>query len=99
MRIASLLRPRAARLPVCVETLFIGDDGQSPVTLVNVTHYGFMAEGEASLRPGESGILVLPDGQRLTAEVRWTDGDRFGARFVPAIRTFALGRILALHSA
>jgi hypothetical protein len=53
---------------------------------------------EGELERGQTGYLALADGEQLKAEIRWTRGNSFGARFVPAIRTFTLGRIIAGHS-
>lgn len=98
MGTASILTPRAARLPVFVDSVFVAEEARTAVTLVNVTNYGFMAESGRPICPGQVGTLILPDGSELTAEIRWAAGNRFGARFAPAIRTFTLGRILALQA-
>ena len=93
--LATLLKPRAARLPVSVRTAFLADGESTEVTVVNVTIYGFMAETASPVEIGQAGALVLPSGDELPAEVRWTEGSRFGARFTPAIRTYTLAKILA----
>ncbi|HEY0447153.1 MAG TPA: PilZ domain-containing protein [Allosphingosinicella sp.] len=92
----TLLIPRASRLPVRVDAEFVCGARTVVVTLVNLTTYGFMAETLCELAPGEIGTLALAGGETLTAEVRWCEGDRFGARFTPALRTFILARILSL---
>jgi hypothetical protein len=98
MRFANLLAPRAARHPVNVDSWFVSDGERTAITLVNVTHDGFMATGECEVSRGQTGYLMLADGEQLKAEIRWVRGNSFGARFVPAIRTFTLGRIIAGHS-
>jgi hypothetical protein len=96
---AILLTPRAARLPVSVEMDFNVGGRSARVTVVNVTTYGFMAETVAEFSRGECGFLAIPDGERLQAEVKWSESGRFGAQFAPAIPTFTLARILSLYGA
>jgi len=97
LKVATLLTPRASRMPVTVKTRFVCGGAPVDVTVINVTVYGFMAEAEREVRAGEAGILCLPWGEELKAEVRWAQGTRFGAEFVPAIRTFTLAQILSLY--
>jgi hypothetical protein len=96
---AILLKPRAARLPVSIRTGIVDEDGRpAPVRIVNITIYGFMAETEAPVTPGELIGFALAD-ETMTAEVRWADGRRFGAQFTPPIRTATLARLLSRWSA
>ena len=95
---AILLKPRAARLPVSIRTGIVDEDGKPvPVKIVNITIYGFMAETDAPVSPGELIGLALPD-DTMIAEVRWSDGRRFGAQFAPPIRTATLARLLSRWS-
>ena len=60
MKMAPLLAQRAVRHPICLETMFASGEGSVPVTLLNVTHDGFMATGEGAMRRGQIGFLMLP---------------------------------------
>lgn len=90
-----LLTPRASRLPVSVVAGLVCEGVTTPVAIVNLTPYGFMAETEAKLRPGQIATLTLPDEGEVEAEVRWCTGGRFGASFIRPLRTFTLARILS----
>lgn len=96
--IATLLKPRASRLKVAVRTRFVCDGAAAEVTVSNVTVYGFMAETHAAMRSGQIGILALPNGEALKAEIRWAKGNSFGAQFIPPLRTFTLAKILSLYA-
>ena len=98
MGVVTLLTPRAARHLVRVKAGFVVDDRRTPVTLVNATIHGFMAVTEEPMDVGVFGRLILPDGHEMVAEVRWVDGNRFGARFDPAIRTFTLAQLMHLSA-
>jgi hypothetical protein len=94
-----LLQPRAARLPVSIRTAILDEDGQPvPARIVNVTIYGFMAETTAAVSPGDLIGLALAD-ETMVAEIRWSDGRRFGAQFTPPLRTATLARLLSRWSA
>ena len=96
LKLATLLTPRASRLPVTVHTRFVCDGSAATVTVSNVTVYGFKATGD--FRAGQIGILALPDGEALKAEVRWSKDGEFGAQFIPPLRTFTLAKILSLYA-
>jgi hypothetical protein len=95
LKVATLLKPRASRMDVKLSIRFVCEGVAAPVTLSNVTVYGFMAEGGHSFRQGQIGILALPN-EALKAEIRWVRGTQFGAQFIPPLRTFSLAKILTL---
>ena len=55
------------------------------ISLCNISNRGFMAESGAGLTIGSDALLYLPGIGWTLANIRWTLGNRFGARFSDAI--------------
>lgn len=52
--------------------------------LGNISEQGFMAEAEAQVVVGSIVDVALPDRGAVRAEVRWSEGWRFGCRILSA---------------
>ena len=70
------------RWTVSLTTQLQSDSGPARwVRLGNLSTTGFMAECPQMPRTGEKVRIVLPGRGPVSAEVRWSDGARFGCRF------------------
>jgi PilZ domain len=74
---------RAERFDVHFSASLVRHDGtRLPVTVHNVSRYGFMAEGAAMFARGDGVTLRLNDGSSFAATVSWARDDRTGAAFI-----------------
>ncbi|HJQ15775.1 MAG TPA: hypothetical protein VJ859_02135 [Allosphingosinicella sp.] len=55
------------------------------ISLCNISKRGFMAESGAGVMIGSDALLYLPGIGWTLANIRWSLGNRFGARFADAI--------------
>lgn len=76
---------RAARW-ACAADITILDHGGRELfaRLGNISETGFMAEAEEPVRVGSIIDVELPDRGLVRAEVRWSQGWRFGCLILPA---------------
>lgn len=74
---------RADRVPIRLVTS--GADGQTPLTLLNLSTTGLMLNSPRPLRVGDSVQVHLPEIGPTMAEVMWNDADDYGCRFYRAI--------------
>jgi DNA-binding response OmpR family regulator len=82
---------RALRASVSMPTkLMFGDGASASCRVRDISRTGFMGETKHPLPPSTKLALLLPKLGALDAEVRWSDGDRFGARFVKDLDLSAL---------
>ena len=74
---------RAERFDVNLAATIVRLDGTRwPVRVLNVSRYGFMAEGTGACARGDALSLRLHDGSTFPAHVSWSRDDRAGAAFV-----------------
>ena len=78
-------RRRFARRPVELEGKMreLGASGVE-AKIVNISERGFMAVAEGRFEVGSRVWLILP-GQRASALVKWTAGDKLGAEFAEPV--------------
>lgn len=78
---------RAERFDVRFSASLVRLDGtRLSVTVLNVSRYGFMAEGAAMFARGDGVTLRLNDGSIFPATISWARDDRMGAAFaVPLV--------------
>ncbi len=71
---------------VCSADITIIDHGGRELfaKLANISEKGFMAEAEEPVRAGSIVDVALPDRGTVRAEVRWSEGWRFGCLILPA---------------
>ncbi len=71
---------------VCEADITLTDHGGRELfaRLANISETGFMAEAEEPVRVGSIVAVDLPDRGAVRAEVRWSEGWRFGCRILPA---------------
>jgi DNA-binding response OmpR family regulator len=82
---------RALRASVSMPTKLMFCDGAAASCRVrDISRTGFMGETKHPLPPKTKLALLLPKLGALDAEVRWSDGDRFGARFLNDLDLSAL---------
>ena len=65
--------------------LRILDSPDVEVSVRNISTRGFMAEGEPGVAIGSDAMVFLPGVGWTLASIRWTTGDRFGARFAESL--------------
>jgi hypothetical protein len=70
---------RPEREPVSIETMIVAQERIIVIRVLNVSEDGFMAECDEVMDVGTELRLALPDHGSVLAEVRWMEGDRFGA--------------------
>lgn len=58
------------------------DGTRLPINVLNVSRYGFMAEGAAMFARGDGVTLRLQDGAIFPATISWARDERIGAAFV-----------------
>lgn len=81
--LASPLVPRESRLPCNIDTVITDDIGRELEAWVgNMSDSGFMAQCEEKFPVGKVIQIDLPGRGRVTGEVRWALGWRFGASIV-----------------
>jgi hypothetical protein len=74
--------PRKPRLAASITTAaLLPDDREIRVAIRNISSEGFMAESDSPLEPGCRFGIDVPGRGIVRGEVRWSDGDAFGARF------------------
>jgi hypothetical protein len=74
------------RVRVLLNThLRITDTPDMTVSVRNISNRGFMAEAEAAMEIGSDAMLFLPGVGWALANVRWVNGNRFGAKFSDSI--------------
>src|SRR3954464_12281779 len=74
--------PRRPRLAAFITTAaLLPDDREIRVAIRNISSEGFMAETDAPLEPGCRFGVDIPGRGIVRVEVRWRDGEAFGARF------------------
>jgi hypothetical protein len=70
------------RVRVLLNTkLRINEHPDMAVSVRNISNRGFMAETEAAVPIGSDALLFLPGVGWTLASIRWSLGNRFGARF------------------
>jgi hypothetical protein len=71
---------------VCEADITITDHGGRELfaRLGNISEMGFMAEAEEPVLIGSIVAVDLPDRGAVRAEVRWSEGWRFGCRILAA---------------
>lgn len=71
---------------VCNAEITIVDHGGRELfaRLGNISEMGFMAEAEEPVLVGSIVAVDLPDRGPVRAEVRWSEGWRFGCRIIAA---------------
>jgi hypothetical protein len=75
-------KPRKPRLAAFITTaILLPDDREVRVDVRNISADGFMALADAELAPGCRFGIDIPGRGIVRGEVRWSDGDAFGARF------------------
>lgn len=80
----SLRRPRAMRIKARIPVILIDDVGRELDAIIgNFSKDGFMAECEVRLPVHSVVETTHPHLGPIRAEVRWTDGWRFGAMILP----------------
>lgn len=76
---------RPARWVCTADITIIDQAGQELFArLGNISDTGFMAEAEAPVRVGSIVDVALPERGPVRAEVRWSEGWRFGCLILPA---------------
>lgn len=89
---------RSERLRVTLHARCVapGSDGEQGVTLINITPEGCcMTTGGMTLQRGAAVLVRLENGEALTGQVRWCDGERAGIefeRYLPQHRVDTLRR-------
>jgi hypothetical protein len=79
--------PRKPRLAAFITTAaLLPDDREIRVAIRNISPEGFMAETDAPLEPGCRFGIDIPGRGIVRGEVRWCDGEAFGARFDRPLR-------------
>ena len=81
-------RRRSARRDVDFDAQLreMGQEGQA-AHILNVSDHGFMAElDHLEIEAGARIWLILPSGERASALVKWTAGDRLGAEFFEPVK-------------
>jgi hypothetical protein len=74
--------PRRPRLAAAFTTmLLLPDDREVNVLIRNISRDGFMAQSRAKLTEGTPFGVELPGRGIVRAEIRWCDGEEFGAHF------------------
>jgi len=70
----------------CTADITIIDHGGRELfaRLGNISEMGFMAEAEETVLVGSVIEVTLPERGAVRAEVRWSQGWRFGCRIIPA---------------
>jgi hypothetical protein len=61
------------------------DNPDAEVSVRNISNRGFMAEAELEIEIGSDAMVYLPGVGWALASVRWTAGNKFGARFADSI--------------
>src|SRR3954452_19422637 len=78
---------RKPRLAAFITTAaLLPDDREIRVAIRNISSEGFMAETDAAIEPGCRFGIEIPGHGIVRGEVRWCDGDAFGARFARPLR-------------
>jgi hypothetical protein len=74
--------PRKPRLSAFITTAaLLPDDREIRVAIRNISSEGFMAETDAPIEAGCRFGIDIPGRGIVRGEVRWCDGEAFGARF------------------
>lgn len=75
--------PRKPRMAAFITTaILLPDDREIHVSVRNISPDGFMAVSTQALAEGTCFGIEMPGRGIVRAEVRWTEGGAFGARFV-----------------
>jgi hypothetical protein len=67
----------------------------TPVTILDLSIYGFRAETTGLFQPGMQVWLKLPSLEAMLATIAWTDDVRIGAEFVQPLHLAVVERIVA----
>ncbi|HEY7811364.1 MAG TPA: response regulator [Allosphingosinicella sp.] len=82
---------RALRASVSMPTkLQFADGTVASCRVRDISRSGFMGEARQAIAAGSEVALLLPKLGAVDAEVRWSDGNRFGARFARQLDLSAL---------
>ena len=74
------------RVRVLLNTqLRVSEQPDMEIAVRNISNRGFMAESDTILRIGSDALLFLPGVGWTLANIRWSLGNRFGARFSDSI--------------
>lgn len=74
------------RVRVLLNTrLRVLDSPDLDVAVRNISTRGFMAEGDGNVEIGSDAMVYLPGVGWTLACIRWTTGNRFGARFAESL--------------